>query len=87
MGRMGTLMPRFIYQSTQSHTEKDIPEALVQELRQYLLTIGYRSDWTIGELNIVLIDFRDKIGRRLLINQLHPFFVYLARNGELWEEE
>lgn len=79
----------FHYNSSRFDVKRALSPEITRQLRSYLSAVGGIDKMTHGELQDALLDFRYTEGRssRLLINQLEPVFIYLARNGRLWPEE
>lgn len=75
----------FTYQSTRTGAEKTLPLDCVAAIRQYLAERGYGPGCAMGELHDALLEFLYN-GKRLLLHQLAPVFVYLAQRGHLWSE-
>lgn len=60
---------------------KELPAETLQEVQNHLATIfpsGIKSANTYGEIQEALLSFRNKEGKRLLLNQLAPIYLSLC---------
>lgn len=80
---------KFEYTSIRFGTKKNLPNDIVTELREYLISKGYdrNTEQTLGELQDTLLAFRTSKGTRLQIHQLEPVFRYLGYMGKIWTEK
>jgi hypothetical protein len=74
------------YRSARTGYRKDLPKALMAQIREALIAAGFDTQWTKGQVQDFLLA-QTWEGDRLLINQLEPMFLYLAVYGEIWTEE
>lgn len=76
----------FYYISTRTGEQKTLPADVVSEMREHLMT-GFSLRLRLGELQDIMLEFRQKNGQRLLIHQLEPMFTYVAMYDHLWPED
>lgn len=79
----------FEYNSSQIPVKKTLNKHIVQDVREYLLEktkFTALDDMTHAEIQQVFLEYRQPDGKRLLINQLEPMYVYFCLNG-IWSEE
>ena len=77
---------RFYYFSSNGDWEKPLQDDLVERIREYLIAKGFSRSTTKGELQDTLLAYTEPDGSRLMVNQLQPIFLYLARYGQIWEK-
>lgn len=80
---------KFEYISSKTGFKKELREELIEEIRVHLeekLPLSPRM-YTLGDVNDVLLEFKSLSGNKLMINQLHPIFLYLVHQGRIWDKE
>jgi len=77
----------FEYRSSRTGIKKKLSDKLVDEIRVYLESKNINCNKTVGELQDILLEFKQENGDGLLINQLEPIFIYLSITGKIWEKD